>query len=361
MKKIYVLHERSTKEHFIALEEFSSRKGLIVEYREFLIFRYFIKSILRVDLKLFFQQIKNILFFFHLIFSSKKKIIIGIAPLDFHLIFIRQFLKKHHVFYMTSWSDWSGDFLPKKKFKDYLVIKKQWSNFLEGDIRGLFSVTTAAANSIKKYYKINCPISIVNHSLDNTIKVDELLLNNRKREKISLIYVGRLVESKGIKELIKLIKELDKEKYLLKIVGDGSLRSFVEEASRSYSNIEYIGYINSKKDLFDLYTKSDVQLLFSKKDYVNNWEELFGMVIIEAMYCGLPTISTNHVGPKSIIEDGIDGFLIREGNIINDTKKILREEIFKNKQIASNAKKKAAYYYKNNLEEKWEEILKLYI
>ena len=59
-------------------------------------------------------------------------------------------------------------------------------------------------------------------------------------------------------------------------------------------------YIKDKKELFNLYSQSDVQLLFSKKSRINKWEELFGMVIIEAIYCGVVTIATKHVGSKSI-------------------------------------------------------------
>ena len=115
-----------------------------------------------------------------------------------------------------------------------------------------------------------------------------------------MIYVGRLVENKGIKELLSLNKNLDKELFSLKIVGDGPLKNIVQEASRAYSNIDYVGYVKSKRKLFNLYCQSDIQLLFSKKTLDNTWEELFGIVIIEAMYCGVPTIATSHVGPKSI-------------------------------------------------------------
>ena len=105
--------------------------------------------------------------------------------------------------------------------------------------------------------------------------------------------------------------------------------------------------------------QSDVQLLFSKKE--NNWEELFGMVIIEAMYCGVPTVSTSHVGPKSIIEHGVNGFLIDENNIINETIKILNDRPFKNQKIIEKTQTKAQQFYKDNLSKKWGEILDNYV
>jgi len=96
---IYVLHERSTKEHFTALEGYASTKNLEINYREFLVLRHLVKSILRLDISLFIQQIRNFIFFITIIFSKRKNIIIGIAPLDFYLPFLIFFLKKHNLFY----------------------------------------------------------------------------------------------------------------------------------------------------------------------------------------------------------------------------------------------------------------------
>ena len=95
-KSIYVLHERSTKEHFIALESYALLNNLEIKYREFLILRFFAKSILRLDHKLFFQQLKNVQFFIMALFTKKRTIIIGIAPLDFHLLILIFFLKIHN-------------------------------------------------------------------------------------------------------------------------------------------------------------------------------------------------------------------------------------------------------------------------
>ena len=358
---IYVLHERSTKEHFTALEAYASTKNLKINYREFLILRYLVKSVLRLDIALFFQQIRNFLFFISIIFSKKKNIIIGIAPLDFYLPFVIFFLKKHNLFYFTSWCDWSGSFFPKKKFSNSRYIKKTWFNFFKNDLKGVFCVTNTSAKSIQDNYELTCPVVVVNHSIDNSIPINKLAINNRDVSKINLIYVGRLIKNKGIKELLTLIKNLDKEIFSIKIIGDGPMRKVVEEASKIFSNIEFLGHINSKRELFDLFCQSDVQILFSKKTKENNWEELFGMVIVEAMYCGVATISTNHPGPRSIINDNVNGFLIDESKCIEEATKILKERLFKDKKIIANTQNKAQQFYKDNLAKKWGVILDNYV
>lgn len=360
-KSIYILHERSTKAHFIALENYAIENNIKIKYREFLILRYFVKSIWKLDTKLFVQQIKNILFFISMIFSKKKNIIIGIAPLDFYLPLLIFFLRKHNLFYFTSWGDWSGNFFPKKRFSNLNILKKSWSSFLKKDIKGVFAVTESSASSLKQNFDLTCPVAVVGHSIDNSIQIKRSIITKRDSNKINLIYVGRLVENKGVKELLLLMKNLDKKKYSLKIIGDGPLRSHIIQASYKASNIEYLGYISSKQKLFNLYLESDVQLLFSKKTKEDNWEELFGMVIIEAMYCGIATISTSHVGPRSIIEHEIDGFLIDENNIIEETVKILNNELFKKQKIIEKIQTKAEEFYKNNLSKKWEELLNNYV
>lgn len=359
-KTIFVLHERSTKEHFIALETYAELNDAKVHFREFLIARHFIKSVVRLDFMLFVQQIKNVLFFISLIFSKNKKIVIGIAPLDSRLSVLKFFIKRHHIFYFTSWGDWSGKRFPKNNRSNSKSLRTLWKKFLEHDIEAVFCVTKSALDDLKENYHINAPTVVVGHAIDNSIPLEERQNTNNETKSIQLIYVGRLVETKGIRELIELMQKLDSKKYELKIVGDGPLKKEVEAASEKYVNIHYLGYVKDKKKLFRLYTQSDVQLLFSKKSKENYWEELFGMVIIEAMYCGLVTIATKHVGPKSIIENGIDGFLVNEGSMIKETIKILEGSSFQNDKMKLNAKKKAKSFYKKNLSKKWAQILDVY-
>ena len=358
-KTIFVLHERSTKEHFIALESYAEEHNLTVKYREFLIARYGVRSIVRFDFPLFIQQIRNVFFLLGLLFSRNKKIVFGIAPLNAHLPLLRRFLKKHHAFFITSWGDWSGNRFPRNHDSNSEKLRSSWRTFLEKDIKGVFSVTQSAADNMKEHYQITAPIAIVGHSIDNSISVEE----RKKKDKtsIQLICVGRLVETKGIRELLLVMQQLDSEKYTLKIIGDGPLKKEVEEAAATASNIEYLGYVKDKKELFDLYAESDLQLLFSKKSEENFWEELFGMVIIEAMYCGLPTVATNHVGPKSIIENGVNGFLVSETSMVDETIKILKASTFEEETMKFQAKNTAQKFYKKNLSKEWAKILDGYI
>ena len=80
------------------------------------------------------------------------------------------------------------------------------------------------------------------------------------------------------------------------------MSSFVTTSAKKYENIQYHGFKKNKSDLRELYLKSSFIILPSKKQ--SDWEELFGISLIEAMYCGLIPISSNHIGPKEIINHG---------------------------------------------------------
>lgn len=73
---------------------------------------------------------------------------------------------------------------------------------------------------------------------------------------------------------------------------------------------------HSTPDIVDKYCKSSIFVLSSRY-------EGFGMVIIEAMACGVPPVSfTCPCGPRDIISDGINGLLVENGNIEGLAEKI---------------------------------------
>ncbi|PLM51431.1 hypothetical protein CWN34_29225, partial [Klebsiella pneumoniae] len=81
-------------------------------------------------------------------------------------------------------------------------------------------------------------------------------------------------------------------------------------------NVNFMGHISDKSKLAAIFKEHDVLVLPSKK--IDGWEELFGLVIIEAMACGLVVIASNHIGPRGIIDDGKNGFLISDGNLTSE-------------------------------------------
>ncbi|MGP2470757.1 glycosyltransferase [Yersinia sp. 2540 StPb PI] len=137
--------------------------------------------------------------------------------------------------------------------------------------------------------------------------------NNSK--KIKLLYVGRLVEDKGIFYIIELVRCLKTRgiDFILNVVGDTYPANPSSLTENDIANLKiefekeifFHGYLC---DLRNIYAETDVLLLLSK-------HEGFPVVVMEANACGVPAICYSVPGCVDAIETGINGFLFDEGEI----------------------------------------------
>ena len=118
-----------------------------------------------------------------------------------------------------------------------------------------------------------------------------------------IIFVGRLAEQKGIPELMAVWRMVHHRHpdWQLDMYGEGD-HQFVRQLA------EGITVHPPVSDIFSCYCASSILLLTSR------WEP-FGLVLPEAMSCGLPVVSFEGDGPNSIITDGEDGFLVKDYDI----------------------------------------------
>lgn len=126
---------------------------------------------------------------------------------------------------------------------------------------------------------------------------------------IRLIYIGRLIEKKGVQFLIDAFSELiDKEKYSLTIVGDGEYREKLEGKVRKSNLSEYINFLGNQRNVNDLLSNADIFI------HPAIWEEGFGITIIEAMARGKLCIASKRGAIPEIISDGVNGLLVESAN-----------------------------------------------
>ena len=126
-----------------------------------------------------------------------------------------------------------------------------------------------------------------------------------------VIAVGRYVYQKGFDLLLQAWAKIERQcpDWMLVVYGDGD-RAPYEQMMRNLG-------IDTSRCLLNGPT-TDIQ-----REYVNSSLfvftsrfEGFGMVLVEAMACGLPVVSfACPCGPKDIVRDGEDGFLVENGNI----------------------------------------------
>lgn len=174
-------------------------------------------------------------------------------------------------------------------------------------------------------------------------------LNNNQ-----IISVGRLEEEKDFVSLIKIFEILHKKNnsLKLKIVGDGKQRKELEELVNNLNlqkNVMFTGRLQQEQVENEI-LKSDLFVLTSHK-------ESFSLVLVEAMSLGVPVISFDiDVGPRELISNGKNGYLINNRNIISMVDKI--DELLKNKQklevMASNSLSVAQKYKPKKIIKLWE-------
>jgi glycosyltransferase involved in cell wall biosynthesis len=145
---------------------------------------------------------------------------------------------------------------------------------------------------------------------------DENIFNTKHVQNIierkTVVFVGRLVENKGVKKIIHIAKKSKDYDFL--IAGEGELQYIFND--KDILNITCLGYIHSKAELAKIYKKSKYLLLPSIKS--GNWEELFGMVIPEAMACGCIPICSDHNGPRVILQGTIlEKYLYIENSFVD--------------------------------------------
>lgn len=102
----------------------------------------------------------------------------------------------------------------------------------------------------------------------------------------------------------------------LLLIGDGpelaTARKLVNEANLE----EDVLFLGKQKNVADILSMCDLKLLLSEK-------ESFGLVLLEAMACGVPAIGTHVGGIPEVIDDGKTGYLCKIGDIDDMTAKAL--------------------------------------
>ncbi len=141
-----------------------------------------------------------------------------------------------------------------------------------------------------------------------------------------VLFVGGLDRAhsfKGISFLIEAWRDLGLAKAKLLIVGQGDLRETYARLAAEMGLAHTVLFADPVEDnlLPDYYNLADLFVLPSV-----NSSEAFGIVLIEAMACGVPTVASNLPGLRSVIRDGKTGFLFeardRQG-LLNAMRRIL--------------------------------------
>ena len=136
----------------------------------------------------------------------------------------------------------------------------------------------------------------------NGIDVDRFTFSQKHED--YLLFAGRIVPDKGVKEAIQVAK---RTKHRLLIIGPvyPDSQDYFDQYIKPHldDRILYLGYVEQEQ-LPKYYQKAKAVLTPIQ------WEEPFGLTTVEAMACGTPVISIRRGAAPEIIIDGKTGFLV---------------------------------------------------
>lgn len=211
----------------------------------------------------------------------------------------------------------------KLRFKLYKILFPIIYN--KADV--LFSNSLYINQDLKNNFGIKIPMKVIY----NPVKFDINQMPIKNTNDFLIIWAGKLVPIKNPYLLLQAIKDLSVTTLVL---GDGGLKQEIERQSEEL-DITFVGRV---KNVYDYFINADCFVLTSDS-------EGFPNVILEAMACGLPVISTNCMsGPLEILNNNEDiyipkgeFYIAKYGILINVNDKVALQkailELKKNEQL----------------------------
>jgi len=223
---------------------------------------------------------------------------------------------------------------------------------IEKGSKKIIAVSKEVKREILENYKVP-PEKIV--VIPNGVDLEKFKPNPSKRQEIRnkynikpneklLMFCGHNFRGKGLKFVIEALSNLSKEVKLL-VVGGDNPAPYIKLASKLgvKNRIIFTGTVS--KNIENYYQASDIFVF-------PTYYESFGLVVLEAMACGLPVLVSKVNGLEDIIKEGENGFFIKRDpeDIRQKVNVLIRNKDLKN-QISKNARKTAEKY-------SWDEVAK---
>lgn len=169
---------------------------------------------------------------------------------------------------------------------------------------GIIYVSQGVKNDMENYFKKENKNSTV---IYNPVEIQrEFHYKPYSNGTIHLVTAGRLEKEKNQELMLEVLIELKKKGYDgdLTIYGEGSLKEKIKEKAYDKNINDKVFFKGYTNDLLNEINKYTLFILTSK-------HESFGNVLVEAMSCGIPVVSSNcPYGPAEILENGKYGYLV---------------------------------------------------
>lgn len=200
------------------------------------------------------------------------------------------------------------------------LVQKQLETFIPQDVRPKIQTCYIGANTPK----------VLSHEETTELKTSLGLKNA-----FIVAIVGRIEEAKGQHIVLQAVKKLREQGINAKtlVIGHAMNESYLQNLKETYKDDIFTGFVNNASNLMQI---ADCLVLATKK-------ETFGLVLIEAMKCGICVVGSNQGGPLEIIDHEKTGLLFESMNSNDLYEKLsdLYEHPNKKEQLAQLGKQKA--------------------
>lgn len=169
-------------------------------------------------------------------------------------------------------------------------------------IRNYDAIIAAGTKSSSYYAKYNKNVVNLPHAIDDT-KFKPYNLSTARKGIIRVLFVGQLIPRKNIEFLSSLIPVFEKNNIQLDVVGSGEQYHLLLEPKVVVHHNNLMQH-----ELVQIYNQCDCLVLPSLYD---SW----GLVVNEALSCGLPCIVSDNAGVSDIIKDGQNGYVIDTSSV----------------------------------------------
>ena len=211
----------------------------------------------------------------------------------------------------------------------------------------LLDVLSVLSKSVFGYYKFAKNREVIH----NPLFIDVLEICEKQNVILS---VARLEAVKGYDLYFEALSKVDKsllDGWEIKIAGSGRQETELKQmASNLGLNIKFLGHMS---DVTKLYSEAKIFTLSSRSEGLSN-------VLIESGAFNCARLSSDTVGARELINDGIDGLIFKNGDandLKNKLEMLLKDENLRQK-LAKNASESANLFSKENIIKQWREFIK---
>ena len=265
---------------------------------------------------------------------------------------------KHAKHIHTTHCPWTDSSFRPWILRPFLFINDLFMNKLAFKfVDKIVAITPWELETLNKHVKDEDKITCIPNGADNIFfkKIEKSKNNFRKKygikEKYLVLFFGRLNPTKGPEMLAKAAVEISKERKDIAFVwagpDEGKLKE-VQEIIKGHKNMMWIGPVNDKKQIAEMYQAADIYVLPS-------YREGLPLTLFEAMASGLPIVASPVNGVPYALTEYENGLFADYGDIgrLKDCIGLLLNPILWN-IISNNNIEKAKNY-------KWDSISKKYL